>query len=203
MGAVRGETIEGFNKFLADQQALESPAVITLVQFSHELITTLDAVPITKAESLCDKSYVPSGSTALLDAIGATITRGIRRLRNKRPKPRVVIVIQTDGFENASREFTRDAVLHLISKQRKRGWQFIFLGCNQDAIEEGQKLGVAAGSSLSYAPTGKGTLAVFAATSDSIGKLRNDKKNVTFSEDERALQQKLLRRNRLQRPSQN
>ena len=57
----------------------------------------------------------------------------------------------TDGMENASREWTHPRIKELIEQQtRDYGWQFLYLGADQDAIEEGAKMGFAAGKSMTY-----------------------------------------------------
>jgi hypothetical protein len=57
----------------------------------------------------------------------------------------------TDGHENASREWTGDAVRALIAQQESvYGWDFVFLGANMDAVEVGTNLGFAPGKSLTY-----------------------------------------------------
>ena len=77
----------------------------------------------------------------------------------------------TDGHENASREWTHPAVKALIEQQTKTyGWQFLYLGADQDAIEVGSSIGVAAANSMTYS-RGK-VAAVMAATSRNIGRTR-------------------------------
>lgn len=64
---------------------------------------------------------------------------------------RVALVILTDGHENASREFTRDDILKLLTrKQEQDGWLVIYLGANQDAWEVGQKFGSASPNTMSF-----------------------------------------------------
>ena len=54
-------------------------------------------------------------------------------------------------MENASREWTHPRIKELIEQQtRDYGWQFLYLGADQDAIEEGAKMGFAAGKSMTY-----------------------------------------------------
>lgn len=83
--------------------------------------------------------------TALMDAIGTTITKvekydGINEKNNK-----VLFVIITDGQENDSKEYTKDTIKRMISdKQEKDGWEFVFLGANIDAASEAKSIGVKA-----------------------------------------------------------
>ena len=83
----------------------------------------------------------PRGSTALLDAMGRLITDTGRKLvalsENERPG-NVIVAIMTDGMENASREWTHPAIKSLVEQQTKDyGWQFLYMGADQDAIEVG------------------------------------------------------------------
>ena len=57
----------------------------------------------------------------------------------------------TDGYENASRDWTHERIKALIEQQtREYGWEFLYLGADQDAIEEGAKMGFAAAKSMTY-----------------------------------------------------
>ena len=96
----------------------------------------------------------PRGSTALLDALGRLIIDAGERLaalpEDQRPGS-VIVGVMTDGMENASREWTHPRIKELIEQQtRDYGWQFLYLGADQDAIEEGAKMGFAAGKSMTY-----------------------------------------------------
>jgi len=96
----------------------------------------------------------PRGSTALLDALGRLIVTAGERLaalpEDKRPGS-VVVGVMTDGYENASRDWTHERIKALIELQtREYHWEFLYLGADQDAIEEGSKMGFAAATSMSY-----------------------------------------------------
>ena len=78
---------------------------------------------------------MPRGRTALLDAIGKTLNRLYFMQET-------ICVIITDGLENASTEYEKSTVVSMIEFREKRGWKFIYLGANQDAIQEGSSLGI-------------------------------------------------------------
>jgi hypothetical protein len=67
------EAVGGMNAFLESQQKLPGEARLTLVLFDHEYIVAHSRRPIKDVPPLDDDTYVPRGSTALLDAIGRTI----------------------------------------------------------------------------------------------------------------------------------
>jgi hypothetical protein len=64
---------------------------------------------------------------------------------------RVICLIITDGMENASQEWSWDAVQTLTKQQQNQwNWKFIFIGANMDAIEVGGRMGFAYGDSITY-----------------------------------------------------
>jgi uncharacterized protein YegL len=157
----------GFNGFLDSQQKLPGNARLTLVLFDHEYIVAFDGRPIKEVSQLDEHTYVPRGTTALLDAIGRTInTIGERldqTLEPERPG-KVLIVILTDGLENASQEFKRNQVYSMIKHQRdKYAWEFIFLGANQDAIQAGSAIGIPASNAATFVAEPGGASKAFAA----------------------------------------
>lgn len=168
MNAIRAATIEGYNGYLAAQARIPG-ARFSLTQFDSESIdhlyvdTPAEAVPPLTAES-----YVPRGATPLYDAVG----RSIAALEAAAPAGRVVVVIITDGAENASREWTRQAVLAQVESRRRAGWEFVFLGAGVDAYEMGTSIGVAPTSTMSYASEPLSASRAFARVSRSTSDYR-------------------------------
>ena len=80
MGSVARSAVDGFNDFLREQQSAPGQARFTLVLFDDEYLVPADAVPIDEVVPLNAGTYVPRGSTALLDAIGRTVDSLGRRL---------------------------------------------------------------------------------------------------------------------------
>lgn len=177
MGSVKQDIIGGFNRLLVEQKAVPGTCAMTLVQFDNEYEIVCDGKDIREAKPLTDETYVPRGTTALLDAMGRTINNIGRDLaampEHDRPG-RVVVVVVTDGHENASREFSRRQVFEMVTHQtEKYGWQFVFLGCNQDAIAEGASLGTR--SAANYRNTSRGIAAMYGGISDGIARYRTSK----------------------------
>lgn len=160
MEAIRSDAIGGFNAFLAEQQALPGDCRLTLVLFDHTAETVHFGADIHQVEPLDESSYVPRGSTALLDAIRTTLETTRSRIRmeltamvrkgEETPLVKVVVVILTDGEENASRYATRDEVFRMINDSRRNGWEFLFLAANQDAIRGGASIGIDQGHSIGF-----------------------------------------------------
>ncbi|MHC5541508.1 vWA domain-containing protein, partial [Singulisphaera rosea] len=165
MDPIADDTIGGVNAFVAEQKKLPGEASYTLVQFDHEYFQVFGGIPLGDVPPLTRETFVPRGTTALLDAIGRAIVETGLRLSAK-PEPErpsiVIFVIMTDGQENASQEYTADRINGMITHQREvYSWQFIFLGANQDALQTGGALGVHNGTALSCAANGAGTRAAY------------------------------------------
>lgn len=169
MESTLDSTVEGFNSFLNEQQNAEGEAFMTLVQFDDRYEINYLKVPIAEVKPLIAKeTFIPRGSTALLDAIGKTI----EDLNTDRD---VVFVIITDGFENASRTYTREAIAKMINTKTDDGYKFIFLAANQDAIKTGSSLGVSGDLSMSYSASTQGVGSTYAHLSKNITKYRSSK----------------------------
>ena len=181
MDVVRADTIGGFNAFLAEQKAEPEAANLSLFQFDNLYETVHSVRPLQDVPELTPQTFVPRGSTALLDAIGRTINETGARLaampEAERPG-KVLLVIMTDGEENSSQEFTRPQIFDMITHQRDvYNWQIAFIGANQDAIAVGASIGIPASNSLNYAHTGEGALTANRAMSAATTKYRKGAKD--------------------------
>jgi hypothetical protein len=130
---------------------------------------------------------IPRGSTALLDAIGRSISRVRASLEalDSADRPRhIVVTVITDGLANASKEWTHLQVMDCVKVRMSEGWTFTFLGAGQDAIREGGRMGVAVGSSMTYAATVMGAREVVRAASAAMGRVRRgETSGLEFTED--------------------
>ena len=158
---IKDDAIGGFNNFLADQKQVPGEVAFSLIQFDHEYNVVYDCVPLQSVEPLTNKTYAPRGTTALLDAIGRTVTTIGDRLNKTeeilRPQ-KVIVVILTDGLENASREYKRNTISEMVKhQQEKYSWEFLYLGANQDAFTEAGALGINRGSTTNFDATDIGT----------------------------------------------
>jgi hypothetical protein len=167
MSSVRDDAIGGFNSFLESQRAVPGEARLTLVLFDHEYGVLHEGVPLEAVPPLDDNSYVPRGMTALLDAVGRTIDDVGKRLSDTpevdRPE-KVIVSILTDGYENASHDYSYDRVSEMIRHQREKyGWEFVFLAANQDAIASASALSIDAADALSFQATPDGVRAGYAS----------------------------------------
>ena len=191
MEQIKADTIGGFNRFLSEQQAVPGDALLSLIQFDSQdpFEVVYKASPIKDAKPLTVQTYIPRAMTPLLDAIGRTVNdigARIGALSGTDRPDKVILVILTDGLENASKEFTQEKVFQMLKHQQEvYKWQVVYLGANQDAIAEGAKIGSPFASSMTYAPTTDGTRAVYAAASAGVAEHRVSGKGVTFTEEQR------------------
>lgn len=144
-------TETGFDELINKQRTEPGTAIVTLSMFDDVYENVYANVPIDRVGPL---ELEPRNMTAMLDATGRFITEIGERLaglpEDERPGT-VICLIMTDGYENASREWTWAAVEALITQQREQyGWKFIFLGANIDAEEVGARMGVPTASSMTY-----------------------------------------------------
>jgi Mg-chelatase subunit ChlD len=147
MASIKNDAIGGFNTYLAEQQKEEGEATMTLVLFNHSHEVVFKNKPIREVEPLNSSTFVPSGTTALLDAIGTTLNESIEETADKH-----LVVILTDGEENASKEYTGEAVKKITESLRESGkWEFIYLGANQDAFSVASSMGISTSNSLNFA----------------------------------------------------
>ena len=139
MSGLESDTIGGYNSILQQQRECEGDVKVTTVLFDDRYELLHDRVGIKDVSDLTKKEYYVRGCTALVDAMGITISRFIREIKDEK----VMFVITTDGYENASREYTVSAVRKMIEAQKEKGWEFIFMGANIDAVSTGRQFGIA------------------------------------------------------------
>lgn len=167
MSSSKQATEDGWRELIAGQKKLSGECLVTLAQFDlpggfigyAEIATPPNSVvewvykntPIAEVPEFV---LVPRGTTPLYDACGIFVTEIGKQLEtlpeDERPGT-VILVIMTDGGENASREWTQKAVHDLITQQRETyNWKVMFLGANIDAVSVGASLGVSRGASITY-----------------------------------------------------
>lgn len=172
MESIREATISGFNEFLRDQREEGGRAVMTLTLFDTRMEMVAEAIPVREVLELDSRSYRPDGCTALFDAIGHTLRVTDDYVATHAPD-QVLFVIMTDGEENASREFDRTGIFELIEKRQKSpGYEFIYLGANQDSYETGSRLGIAQGRTLDYDASDTGSRDAWARASRNVRSYR-------------------------------
>ncbi len=160
MQSLAPAVVEGCNSFFAEQRAVSGTARLTFVQFDdqapHEVL--LDDVEVTSVVPLRGHEFVPRGTTPLLDATAMLLDRAEAA---GAPSTDNLVVVFTDGHENASRRWDRGRLFRRISDLQDRGWTFVFLGANQDSYAEGGALGFSSGSTSNFAASPDGVRLAF------------------------------------------
>lgn len=140
MSGLESDTIGGYNSLLEKQRKEVGDATVTTVLFDDKYEMIHDHADIKKVSLLTDREYFARGSTALLDAIGKTINHVGNRHKfapDSEIPVKTMVVIITNGFENASTEFSQPQIKAMIEHQKEKyGWEFLFLGANIDAVSK-------------------------------------------------------------------
>ena len=176
MGSCRANTIEGFNKFISDQKELDGDVVVSFTQFDNQFEPNY-VLPLAEVPVLDFESYVPRGSTALNDSIAKTIGQVDGYIEANGDPDQVLVIIMTDGYENASSEYPgkdNPQLKSLIAEKHGSGWQFTYMGANQDAHQVAANIGgqAFAGSAFNYVSTPKGASNAFASLSSATSTYR-------------------------------
>ena len=141
-------SVNAFAKELANKT--DGPSVdshVTLAVFDSQESLQFDILrrkqPALHWEIVTDKDASPRGMTPLLDAM----VRIISLAEGDNPD-KAVIVVMTDGQENASREVTREGVKAALDRVKAKGWEVVFLGANFDNIADASSVGVGGGKQM-------------------------------------------------------
>lgn len=150
------EVINAYNSFIEEQVKLSKKEKVnikaTLVLFDHTVKTVYKKVAVESVEKLTSDVYFIGGMTALYDAVGKTINEFS-------DKKRVIFFIETDGWENASKEFSSAGIRKLVEEKTKAGWDFNFVGADLDKATTqsmGATLGVDSSKTMAFAKTTEG-----------------------------------------------
>ena len=141
------DTINGFNAFIEKQMAKNHNIKVTTVLFDSNYEVLYSRKPIDEVKPLTSEDYYVRGSTALLDTIGKTVTSFDRKVNKG------MFIINTDGLENASREFSRGQIKDMVENS---GFEFIFIGADIDSYAEASKIGINRSHVANYSKTSQG-----------------------------------------------
>ncbi|MFZ2279989.1 MAG: vWA domain-containing protein [Prosthecobacter sp.] len=176
MQSMQEPAVTAFNFFVKSQLDVPGEARLTLIQFDDAYEVPIAAIRLEAVPQLTAATYVPRGSTALLDAIGRTIKETDTRLQ-KLPAAnqpgKVIITVFTDGMENASSDYTVKHISDLIRLYRdEKSWEFLFLAANQDAIASATAMHMDARSSGNVTYSAKGVTSTGSAMSRKVRAMR-------------------------------
>ena len=179
MHGLEGDTVGGFNSTVDKQKKLEGECLVSTVMFNTRSRVIHDRVNIRDIKEMTSADYCPSGSTALIDALGDSI-RHIkmvhRYIREEDIPSKTMFVITTDGMENASHKYSLSQVKSMIEDVKKEGWEFVFLAANIDAQGTAMGYGIDEGSCVNYVNDAKGNELKYECMCEAITSVRSNKK---------------------------
>lgn len=177
MASIVDDAIGGLNTFFEEQKKVPGKALVTTILFDHEYIVYHDGIKLEDVKPFDNKTYVPRGTTALLDAIGrgiATAKERIRDLPKTKQPSKIIVAVLTDGFENSSREYNKDKIVKMIKDQRKEKWEFIFLAADEQAMHDAMILGFQKVDTMSFTKTGAGVRVAYTNMSNLTANYRKE-----------------------------
>ncbi|MBR6749360.1 MAG: VWA domain-containing protein [Bacteroidaceae bacterium] len=152
---------------------------VSLVTFNNNVKTVYECVPVDEVKELTTTTYSPRCSTALYDAMGMSLNA----LRAKVAKEdKVLVTVVTDGYENASVEYSGLAIKALVEELKTQGWIFAYIGANQDVEEVAAKISIS--NTLSFKATMAGVKGMSGIVSSSRARLYSDMSDEDFNADE-------------------
>ena len=193
MSTIAKQAVDGVNETLGGIRSsqLKDPTqdnYVTLVAFCGcELRTIYDNTPIAEVRDITPNDYRPCCMTPLYDAIGTTITRLHTIVTDNKGAAAVTII--TDGYENASREYSGKAIKDLIERYKNEGWMFAYIGADHDVEAVAAQMSI--DNTLVFDKTEAGTREMFAKHKRSRSHwafLRSSLSRQVFESDEDRLQ---------------
>ena len=185
------DAIGGFNTLLDEQRKLADPCTMTLVQFDNQYDVVCTDTDLANVPNLTKATFVPRGSTALLDAIGKTIDDAITRYKNIDKPERVLFIIVTDGEENSSSHYNKAQIKEKLEGLRSQGWEFIFVGATEESMNDAVAYGVNSAFTTGYAgekgySDAMSRISVSTVQYRSSGKMTLDKTDDPFTENDKS-----------------
>jgi hypothetical protein len=192
MEPIKDDTLGGLNAYIDQlrKSADQSEILFSLVSFnSSRTQKRYVAEPIESVRPLGAADYQPQAMTPLIDASVKIIEATAEAVAKRGDDPAVVIVIQTDGQENVSVEYTAADLAERVKHKEKAGWQFVFLGAGLDAFAAAHQAGLHLDASRVVSYDRGRSREVFAAASANVAAFVADRNvaRLSFSDDQRDL----------------
>ena len=166
MGGSEEDTIGGFNSFIERERDKGLNTRVTTVLFDDHYEVLYKRKDINQVAKLTRDEYWVRGCTALLDAVGKTINLLDHEVDNN-----VLVVIMTDGMENASKEYSKDQIRNLINSH---SWEFIYIGADIDSYSEARNIGIRKSRVANYKKSKKGFEEVYESIENVSHCMRNN-----------------------------
>ena len=155
------QTIRSAQKKHEDQEHY-----VSLVTFNDDVKTVYECVPVDEVKELTAETYQPDCCTALYDAMGISLNA----LRKKVAEDdKVLVTVVTDGYENASKEYSGKAIKALVDELKAKDWVFAYIGANQDVEAVAATISIT--NVMQFDATPLGTAAMGARVASARGRL--------------------------------
>ncbi len=159
MSGSEENTISSFNEYLEKEKKNKFSTTITTVLFSDSYHYLHNNVSIKDVKPITSHDYYVGGCTALYDTLGNVISDV-----GKRETDKVLFIIITDGYENASKEYSNENIKKLIKKHKD--WQFIYIGADIDSYAAGSSIGIRRENIANYVKDKTGSKTLFRAVNN-------------------------------------
>lgn len=185
MSGSQSITVEALNTYLTELKKEKGiNGSITLSTFdSVSIDIPISRVSIERLGSFPESILQPRGGTPLFDAIGLAI-HDLENISGSTDENKVLVIV-TDGLENASKEYTFDNISSKIKEKEDAGWLIIYLGADHDAFRQSNSLNFDRERSMRYSK--EDSIDTFrAVTRTTIDYQKGvGNKNIRFTEEER------------------
>lgn len=170
MATLWNEAIGSINGYVKTLKPATKVHLAVFDSVSHDVVRDCKAKEWTEVSAL---EFQPRGGTPLYDSVGVIMSAA-----EKANAKKTVLVVMTDGYENASKEHTQASIKARVKQFEDRSWEVVFLGANFDAVETvSGGLGVGAGKTMNIAAgnlrSGFETLSTYTASYAATGQAIN------------------------------
>ena len=160
MQSIKKAAIDSVNETIqtirsAQKKHEEQDHYVSLVTFNDDVKTIYECVPVDEVKELTAETYRPDCCTALYDAMGISLNA----LRKKVAEDdKVLVTVVTDGYENASKEYSGKAIKALVDELKTKGWVFAYIGANQDVEAVASTISITNVMKFEATPLGTATM---------------------------------------------
>lgn len=157
MGSIRKEAVDSVNETLQTIRAAQKKHegqkhYVTLVTFNDDVKTICDRVSADEVAELTFETYCPDCCTALYDAMGISMNALRKEVTDG---DKVLVTVVTDGYENASKEYSGKTVKAMVDELKGKGWVFAYIGANQDVEAVAATMSIT--NAMAFESTSSGT----------------------------------------------